>query len=68
MVMELLKGKDLSRILKESGGALPIDYCVDVMLVVIAAIQACHEKGIIHRDLKPGNIMIIEADPARDGT
>ena len=62
MVMELLRGKDLSRLLKESAGALPIDYCVDVLLVVIAAIHACHQKGIVHRDLKPGNIMIIEAD------
>ena len=62
MVMELLKGKDLSRVLKESAGALPIDYCVDVLLVVISAIHACHQKGIVHRDLKPGNIMIIEAD------
>jgi len=62
MVMELLKGKDLSRVLRESAGPLPIDYCVDVLLVVIAAIHACHEKGIIHRDLKPGNIMVIDAD------
>jgi len=62
MVMELLQGKDLSRILKERGGVLEIEYCVDVLLVVIAAIQACHEKGIIHRDLKPGNIMIVDAD------
>jgi serine/threonine protein kinase len=62
MVMELLKGKDLSRVLKESSEPLTVEYCVDLMLVVIAAIQACHDKGIIHRDLKPGNIMVIEAD------
>jgi len=62
MVMELLKGKDLSRVLRETAGPLPIDYCVDVLLVVVAAIHACHEKGIVHRDLKPGNIMVIDAD------
>ncbi|HMF39346.1 MAG TPA: serine/threonine-protein kinase [Polyangia bacterium] len=62
MVMELLKGKDLGRVIHDQAGPLPIDYCVDVMLVICAAIQACHHKGIIHRDLKPGNVMVIDTD------
>ena len=62
MVMEWLDGKDLAAVLKESQGPLAIEYAVDIMVAVCAAIRACHDADVIHRDLKPGNIMIVKRD------
>jgi eukaryotic-like serine/threonine-protein kinase len=62
MVMEYLRGKSLSAILKSAGEPLALDYVADVMLSVCAALRACHHVGIIHRDLKPANIFLCDTD------
>jgi serine/threonine protein kinase len=62
MVMELLEGRDLTAVLRESSSPLDIEYTVDIMLAVCAAIRACHASQVIHRDLKPSNIMIVRTD------
>ena len=62
MVMELLRGKSLSAVLKEAAAPLQVDYVADVMLGVCAALRACHHVGIIHRDLKPANIFLCDTD------
>ncbi len=62
MVMELLRGKSLSAVLKETAAPLQVDYVADVMLGVCAALRACHHVGIIHRDLKPANIFLCDTD------
>jgi eukaryotic-like serine/threonine-protein kinase len=62
MVMEFLRGKSLSAVLKEAAAPLPVDYVIDVMLSVCAALRACHNFGIIHRDLKPANIFLCDTD------
>ncbi len=62
MVMEWLDGRDLAAVLKESQGPLVIEYAIDIMVAVCAAIRACHDSDVIHRDLKPGNIMIVKRD------
>jgi serine/threonine-protein kinase len=63
LVMEFLRGRDLARVLHESG-ALSIRRAVDVMRQVLAALDEAHELGIIHRDLKPENIIL---EPRRGG-
>ena len=62
MVMEYLRGRSLSAILKSATGPLAIDYVADVLLSVCAALRACHHVGIIHRDLKPANIYLCDTD------
>ena len=62
LVMEYLRGQDLGVLLKNSREPLAVDYVVDIMLGVCAALRACHHVGIIHRDLKPANIFLCETD------
>jgi serine/threonine protein kinase len=57
MVMEFLKGQDLSSHLRESG-ALPIADAVDFVLQACEALAEAHALGIVHRDLKPANLFL----------
>ena len=59
IVMELLSGRDMYAILRESGPLTPADLC-HAMLQVCAGLEEAHEKGIIHRDLKPENLFRAE--------
>ncbi len=63
LVMEYLRGKDLSRVLHEDGW-LPIRRVVEIIRQVLLALGQAHELGIIHRDLKPENIVL---EPMRGG-
>jgi len=57
MVMELLRGKDLSAHLS-AVGPLPIPEAVDFVLQTCDAIAEAHALGIVHRDLKPSNLFL----------
>ena len=57
LVMEYLDGCTLAEIVAEEG-ALPIQWVVDILEQVCAAVEAAHHAGIIHRDLKPDNIWL----------
>lgn len=63
LVMEFLRGKDLSRVAYEEG-PLPFARIVDVLRQVLAALGEAHDLGIVHRDLKPENIIL---EPLRRG-
>ncbi|WEO99189.1 serine/threonine-protein kinase [Streptomyces sp. FXJ1.172] len=58
LVMELLDGRDLSRLLQDGKGhPLPVDDVADIAAQVAAALAYTHRHGIVHRDLKPANIV-----------
>lgn len=64
LVMEFLGGETLLEIL-EQRGALPASYACELMLQVLAGLEAAHEQGIVHRDLKPANVMVTHPRPDR---
>lgn len=56
LVMELLDGRPLSQILR--AGELGIPGRIQVILDVLAALSAAHDKGFLHRDIKPDNVFV----------
>ena len=57
LVMEYLDGCTLAEIVAEEG-ALQIQWVIDILEQVCAAVDAAHRAGIVHRDLKPDNIWL----------
>jgi serine/threonine-protein kinase len=57
LVMELLRGEDLSTVL-ERRGRLPADEAVHLLAQAAKALDKTHAAGIVHRDLKPDNLFL----------
>lgn len=57
-VMELLEGRTLSSVLRESPILEP-ERVVSIASAVASALAAAHVVGVIHRDLKPDNIILL---------
>jgi serine/threonine protein kinase len=64
IVMEYLKGTDLSALLALRG-TLPVEEAIEHVLQACEAVAEAHTLGIIHRDLKPSNLFLTQR---RDGT
>jgi eukaryotic-like serine/threonine-protein kinase len=60
IVMELVKGRSLTRFCDES--KLSIQQRLELFEQICAAVQHAHQKGIVHRDLKPNNILVAMFD------
>ena len=54
IAMELVPGGTLHDKVRE-GGPMPVTRAVDVMLQIIAGLDAAQKVGILHRDVKPSN-------------
>jgi hypothetical protein len=57
LVMEYLEGETLHALFKRESPLEP-SRLVDLLLPVIAAVDAAHAQGVVHRDLKPANIFL----------
>ena len=63
-VFELVEGRSLAAQIAE--GALPWERTVPLMLDLLAALGALHDRGVTHRDISPNNCMIeIHGDTER---
>jgi serine/threonine protein kinase len=60
--MELLDGVTLRAMLRDRG-RLSVRTSVELVMQVLAGLQAAHTAGILHRDVKPENVFV-----CRDGT
>ena len=64
LVMERLHGETLAqRLVRET--RLTVEDLIDVMVQVLSALAAAHQRGIIHRDLKPDNIFLSRREGMR---
>jgi eukaryotic-like serine/threonine-protein kinase len=61
LVMELLRGRDLARVLREHG-RLQYDEAMRLLSNLAVALQTAHDAGIVHRDVKPQNVFLAETD------
>ncbi|RBQ20274.1 Stk1 family PASTA domain-containing Ser/Thr kinase [Spongiactinospora rosea] len=55
--MEYVPGRTLRDVLRERG-RLTAREALEVMIPVLAALGAAHQKGLIHRDVKPENVLL----------
>jgi serine/threonine-protein kinase len=58
IAMELLRGKDLSQMLR-SGWRPSTEQAALIVRRVADALSYAHGKGVIHRDIKPANIFMV---------
>lgn len=61
IVMELLRGHDLSTRLARSGPP-PLSTGIRILYEAARGVAVGHRAGLIHRDIKPGNIFLAETD------
>ncbi|HEX8114724.1 MAG TPA: serine/threonine-protein kinase, partial [Kofleriaceae bacterium] len=66
LVMELLEGRSLAAVLRETG-ALPVRDALHVIRQVAWSTAAVHAVDVIHRDLKPDNIHLVRDPDAMGG-
>ena len=59
IVMELLRGRSLSKLLDKDGALAPARV-QELLSQLLSALRAAHSRGIVHRDLKPDNIFVDE--------
>ncbi|XYH93480.1 serine/threonine-protein kinase [Sorangium sp. So ce1128] len=61
LVMELLRGEDLSRRLRRVR-RLPLAEAARIAIQTCKALRRAHDSGLVHRDLKPGNLFLSRVD------
>lgn len=58
IVMQYVRGKNLSELLEAQRGPLPWRSAVRMVQLACHGLHAVHARGLVHRDIKPSNIML----------
>ena len=66
LVMEYVRGIDLSRLVAERG-PLPVQTACDFIRQAALGLQHAFEAGLVHRDIKPSNLLVSLPETASDG-
>jgi serine/threonine-protein kinase len=64
IVMELLRGKDFEKFLREyerEVGKLPRSKLFELVSPIVDTLDIAHQRGIVHRDIKPANIFVLDS-------
>ncbi|HEV3473701.1 MAG TPA: protein kinase, partial [Actinomycetota bacterium] len=59
IVMELVRGRDLDRVLADEGALAP-ERARHIATKVCDALGHAHGAGVIHRDVKPANVIVTQ--------
>ncbi len=59
LVMEYVRGKDLSNIVSKSA-PLPVSEAVNYIWQAAQGLAYAHRQGVVHRDIKPANLLLDE--------
>lgn len=51
-------GGSLAQLLRGSGGRLPVDEAIPLIIQVLDGLDHAHRSGVVHRDLSMGNILL----------
>ncbi|MDD6489367.1 MAG: serine/threonine-protein kinase [Clostridia bacterium] len=62
-VMDYIEGISFDDYIKQKGGKISVEEAEKILIPIMDALGAVHEKGIVHRDVTPDNIYI-----CNDGT
>ncbi|MEU3569206.1 serine/threonine-protein kinase [Kitasatospora sp. NPDC036755] len=57
IVMELIDGRPLDRVLKDTG-PMTVERTLGLVAGALDALHAAHRREIVHRDVKPSNLMV----------
>jgi len=60
MVMELIEGRTLASLIKQSGAVAPA-RAVPIFERILDGVECAHRMGIVHRDIKPANVLLTHA-------
>jgi serine/threonine-protein kinase len=66
IAMEYLDGMSLAAALQASGGVMPLERALPIVLQICDAVGEGHSRGIVHRDLKPENVMLVRRAETSD--
>ena len=58
LVMELIRGKDLSELLEERNAPFDTEQVLEWADQILDALEDLHSQDIVHRDIKPSNLKL----------